>query len=63
LMGLAVVGALVALLNQVIDFHFILPMERIALGVGISLVVGVVAGIIPALKAAKLNPVDAIRSK
>jgi putative ABC transport system permease protein len=63
LAGLAFVAGLVALLNQLIDFHFILPIERIVLGISISLVVGVVAGIVPALKASKLNPVDAIRSK
>jgi len=32
------------------------------LGVGISLIVGVIAGYLPAKKAAKLNPVEAIRS-
>jgi putative ABC transport system permease protein len=63
LAGLAFVAGLVALLNQFIDFNFILPLSRIVLGISISLVVGVVAGIIPALKASKLNPVDAIRSK
>jgi putative ABC transport system permease protein len=63
LAGLSFVAGLVALLNQLIDFHFILPIERIVLGISISLVVGAVAGIVPALKASKLNPVDAIRSK
>lgn len=63
LAGLAFVAGLVALLNQLIDFNFILPLERIILGITISVVVGIVAGIVPALKAARLNPVDAIRSK
>jgi putative ABC transport system permease protein len=63
LAGLAFVAGLVALLNQLVDFTFILPLSRVVLGLSISLAVGVVAGVIPALKASKLNPVDAIRSK
>jgi putative ABC transport system permease protein len=63
LAGLAFVAGLVALLNSFVDFNFILPIERIVLGISISVFVGVVAGIVPALKAARLNPVDAIRSK
>jgi putative ABC transport system permease protein len=63
LAGLVLVAGLVALLNQLIDFNFVLPMARIVLGISISLIVGLIAGIVPALKAAKLNPVDAIRSK
>jgi len=63
LAGLVLVAGLVALLNQLIDFNFVLPVARIVLGISISLIVGLIAGIVPALKAAKLNPVDAIRSK
>jgi putative ABC transport system permease protein len=49
-------------LGAVIDFNFILPIERVVGGISISVVVGVVAGIIPAIKASRLNPVDAMRS-
>jgi ABC-type antimicrobial peptide transport system permease subunit len=30
--------------------------------VGVSVLVGIIAGIIPAIRASKLNPVEAIRS-
>jgi ABC-type antimicrobial peptide transport system permease subunit len=33
------------------------------MGVGISIIVGVLAGIVPAWTAARLSPVDAMRSK
>lgn len=61
--GLLFVWALTAVLTSAIDFQFILPMSRIVMGVSISVIVGMLAGIIPAMKAARLNPVDAIRSK
>jgi putative ABC transport system permease protein len=56
------VYGVLSLLNGATDFHFFLPMSRIVLGITVSLVVGLVAGFIPALRAANLRPVDAIRS-
>lgn len=63
MIGLAFVYLLVKILSGTIDFEFILPFKRIVMGLGVSVAVGILAGIIPALKAARLNPVDAIRSK
>ncbi len=62
IMGLLLVFGVLSLLNSATDFHFFLPMSRIVLGISVSLVVGLVAGFIPALRAANLRPVDAIRS-
>jgi putative ABC transport system permease protein len=61
-LGLLLVYGVLSLLNGATDFHFFLPMSRIVLGITVSLVVGLVAGFIPALRAANLRPVDAIRS-
>jgi putative ABC transport system permease protein len=61
--GLILVKLLTALLSSTMDFNFILPMSRIFMGLGIAVCVGVISGIIPALNAAKLSPVDAMRSK
>lgn len=63
LIGLMFVYILIKILSGAIEFNFILPFSRIVMGLGISVAVGILAGIIPALKAARLNPVDAIRSK
>jgi putative ABC transport system permease protein len=40
---------------------FYLPPDAIALGVGLALLVGVLAGILPALAASRLRVVDALR--
>ncbi len=61
--GLFLVWMLMKLLGQLVEFTFLLPFARIVMGLSISVVVGIVAGIVPAMKAARLNPVDAMRSK
>jgi putative ABC transport system permease protein len=62
IMGLLLVWGVLSLLNGATEFHFFLPFSRVMLGITVSLVVGIVAGFIPALRAANLKPVDAIRS-
>lgn len=46
-----------------LDFNFILTLANIILGLTVSVIIGVLSGFIPAWSAARLNPVDAIRSK
>jgi putative ABC transport system permease protein len=43
------------------DIVFAVPVEAIAAGVGASLLVGAIAGLSPASRAARLAPADAIR--
>ncbi|MDZ4822801.1 MAG: ABC transporter permease [Flavobacteriales bacterium] len=61
--GLLLVYLIFLLLGSFVDFDFMLPTKRIVLGLVIAVITGLVSGIIPAWMAARMNPVDAIRSK
>jgi putative ABC transport system permease protein len=61
LIGLAIAWPLTLLLNQFMPATLSVPMMLIAMGV--SLVTGLVAGFLPAWRAARMNPVDALRSE
>ncbi len=60
--GLVVVFILVQIANAVLDMEMALTLFNILRGVLISVVIGLVAGIIPAWSASRLDPVEAIRS-
>jgi putative ABC transport system permease protein len=68
---LGVVGAaafsqlLAFVLGQVMATHFTAPLRlwAVLLAIGVSTVVGLVAGIVPARQAARLDPVTALRSE
>jgi putative ABC transport system permease protein len=61
--GLLLVFLLAQILTAAFEFEFILPLSRIVMGISISVIVGVISGFVPAWRASRLNPVDAIRSK
>lgn len=63
LIGLTFVFLLTKILTGALDFPVYISTSNLALAIGICVLVGVIAGFIPARQAARMDPVDAIRSK
>jgi len=60
--GLALVYGVTLGVKAAFDIQIVLDMKNIIIGIGTSVTIGIVSGIIPAWFAARMNPVEAIRS-
>jgi putative ABC transport system permease protein len=60
--GLLIVTILVILVSNLTSFHLIITTGNVFLGIGVSALIGVIAGIVPAFSASRLDPVEAMRS-
>ena len=60
--GLLIIYLLTVLVSLLTEFHLTMTAGNIILGVGVSAVIGLLSGIIPAWSASKLNPVEAMRT-
>ena len=60
--GLLLVWIISLILTKALDFEFILGVGNIVLGTGLAAAIGLISGILPAIAASKLDPVEAIRT-
>jgi putative ABC transport system permease protein len=61
ILGIAFGAAIGISINLATGFPVSLPLWSFAMGLGFSATVGIVAGMVPAVRAAKLDPIEALR--
>ncbi len=61
-LGLIIIFIGTLIVTYGLDFKLTLTFGNIFLGIGVSFIIGLISGFIPAFSASRLNPVDAIRS-
>ena len=61
LLGLFMVFGLMSLISLLIPFDMFLSARNIIIGVSVSVLVGIIAGTIPAMQASSMDPVEAMR--
>ncbi len=59
--GLGLVFLLATAATAMLEFEFFLSQSSIIIGVSVSVIIGVIAGLIPAVQASKMDPVEAMR--
>ena len=62
IIGLILVWLISIILTNLLDFEFVLSTSNIILGTSLAALIGLIAGILPAISASKLDPVEAIRT-
>ena len=61
LLGLVFVRVIIIFISKAFEYDISLSLNNIIWGIGISVIVGILAGLIPAIGASRLDPVEAMR--
>jgi putative ABC transport system permease protein len=61
IVGLALVYLLAKAATTLTGFEFFLSQSSIIIGVSVSIIIGIISGLIPAVQASNLDPVEAMR--
>jgi len=59
--GLLFIHGIVTLISKAVGFSIYLSVENMFIGVALSIAVGIFAGVIPAITASRMDPVEAMR--
>jgi len=62
LFGLILVVVMIEIVSKIADFDFFLSVFNVFLGIGLSILIGIVSGVVPAFRASRMDPVEAIRA-
>ena len=62
LVGIFMVWLIAVGVSAIVDFEFVLSFSNILIGISLAGLIGLLSGILPAISASKLDPVEAIRT-